>query len=1580
MNQGQGDVGGASFKAIVTLTIAAWCGLAVAEVTPEAEYGNYVAKGNTIQPLGDSPFGESINLYDGAISFSQADVEVPGIGPTIRLVRSLRVREAGKTYENIGMGFYDWNLEIPRVKTITAVHYGGYPNEPHDWYLGAVAGYARCSQFGPPPTLSYVNDPSASWEPDEWWDGYYLVGGDGDSQLLLSQNYGAAYPLGTKSNWRVGCLSSTANGQPGEAFLGVAPDGTRYWFNHLVYTYAEPLIKDPRQLDRRYAAMLVTRIEDRFGNWLVYNYSGDKLTSISASDGRHVTIAYADTYSIGSITVDTVDTPSRTWTYQGANWVLNAVINPDASRWNFSLATLSHAPEISLSSSDCHSDPVAGLSTISGSITTPSGLTGTFSLEGRKHGRSYTYKQCWGNDEFNTYAWFPKLWYSYTLTSRVLTGPGLQPKSWNYAYSPANDSWLQDCPTPTSCPSTIWTDVTNPEGTRERHSFSNKSDHTEALLLKTEVFPQGSASPIRVVNNTYAVAAPSTSGWPFPWPEGVGESYANRDNDYVAARWSPLSRREIQQDGVTFAWQANSFDNLARPLSVTRSSNISYGYNRTDVTAYHDNLSQWVLGQVASSTNSYTGLVESQTDYDANALPWKTYAFGKLQQTLTYHANGTMATVKDGKNNTTTFSQWKRGIPQLIGFADGTAKAAVVNDHGWIASVTDENGFQTKYGYDAMGRVNLIDYPDNDSVNWNNEPVNWNSTVRSFEQINVAEFGLPAGHWRQSVSTGNARQYTYYDALWRPVVTESYDTADYNNTLSQTLTRYDANGRVAYTSYPVRGASSYLQAHPGTYRYYDALDRPTLIQQDSELGTLSTTTEYLAGGETRVTNPRGLQTRTRYAAWDQPSTDYPIEVFQPEGVFTQIWRDHFFKPTRVRRSGSYAGQSVEANRYYVYNAQQRLCKRIEPESGATAMDYDAADNLAWSTSGLSLPDTNACNATEAYNSARRVDRTYDVRNRLSQLIFSDGNGNQTWSYTPDGLPLAVTTWNDNGTSTATNDYVYNKRRLLTGEHVGQPGWYNWGIGYRYDANGSLSAQQYPTGLLVTYAPNALGQATQAGSYATGVQYHPNGAIKQFSYGNGLTHTMTQNGRQLPVRVTDSNNALDHEYAYDGTGNVAHILDHMVGVPPQHRWLQYDGLDRLTQAASSLFGGTDLTIDYAYDALDNLRKVDHDGVRNHTYWYDANNRLTNVKDASQASVIGLGYDVQGNLNNKNGQAYGFDYGNRLRVVTGQQGLYRYDAHGRRVMYWRPANGGSNTLSQYSQAGQLLYEESGSRQRASELIYLGGSLVATRERNWSTNQTQTRYQHTDALGSPTAISDATGAVVERTYYMPYGAAINKTIDGVGYTGHVMDSATGLTYMQQRYYDPVIGRFLSMDPVTADANTGGNFNRYWYANNNPYKFTDPDGRIVKISSENTKSDKKKIADAIDKLLETKSGAEAFKKLNDSKNIFIIKKDGSRIRTQASDQSKAEKKESVGATIFFDPDKKTGGKDSTGSTKRPGYVDLAHEFGHAVALDNGTQSFDKGIFKEGTTPPSEVQSMELENAVRQEHGLPLRPSYYFK
>ncbi|HDS1578970.1 TPA: RHS repeat-associated core domain-containing protein [Stenotrophomonas maltophilia] len=126
---------------------------------------------------------------------------------------------------------------------------------------------------------------------------------------------------------------------------------------------------------------------------------------------------------------------------------------------------------------------------------------------------------------------------------------------------------------------------------------------------------------------------------------------------------------------------------------------------------------------------------------------------------------------------------------------------------------------------------------------------------------------------------------------------------------------------------------------------------------------------------------------------------------------------------------------------------------------------------------------------------------------------------------------------------------------------------------------------------------------------------------------------------------------------------------------------------------------------------------------------------------------------------------------------------------------------------------------------ETLYLESRVVAQLET--ASGTTTVRYLHTDALGSPVASSGSAGQLLERTHYEPYGKPINRTVDGVGYTGHKMDGDTGLSYMQQRYMDPQLGVFLSVDPVTAHENPVGMSNRYRYTASNPYRFKDPDGR---------------------------------------------------------------------------------------------------------------------------------------------------------
>ena len=205
------------------------------------------------------------------------------------------------------------------------------------------------------------------------------------------------------------------------------------------------------------------------------------------------------------------------------------------------------------------------------------------------------------------------------------------------------------------------------------------------------------------------------------------------------------------------------------------------------------------------------------------------------------------------------------------------------------------------------------------------------------------------------------------------------------------------------------------------------------------------------------------------------------------------------------------------------------------------------------------------------------------------------------------------------------------------------------------------------------------------------------------------------------------------------------------------------------------------------------------------------------------MVAFEYDLQGNVRTKNDVSFNFDLGNRLRSTSGGvTSSYVYDALGRRVRDVTTAS----KYSLYTQGGQLAYASDARAGRGYNYIYLGGSLVAERSFPTGTTNYTVEYQHTDALGTPVATSTASKQIT-KSDYEPYGKVLNRAVqDGPGFTGHVEDAATGLVQMQQRYYDP-IGRFLSVDPVTALDGGQLHFNRYDYAYNNPYKFTDPDGR---------------------------------------------------------------------------------------------------------------------------------------------------------
>lgn len=1265
-------------------------------------------------PAGHDAFGERISLFNGATEFAATDVDLPGNNQLpVRIGRRFVVDEKfrGLTAQGFDLspeplgGFGGWDIDIPYIHAVVDATYG---------WAASGTGHQRCSS-------GLIPRVTSAFEINEIFQGAHLhIPWAGDQELTRLSGHplpsdGQTYPWGTRDLYRVSCVGSVVN-YPGEGFLVVDTSGNRYTFNVAVIRdagYAEKPVSAEGSVTamKQRIYLFVSRIEDRFGNHVTYHYTGEQLTRIASSDGREIQLHW------GGNGVDRITAHGREWRYvYGADAF--RVILPDGSSWQYrSTGDLAAWPaglqDGTSGDRRCLESLPGGSSPFSMSVTHPAGATAVFDFAYGAHRRSGTPASAcsllYTDSNTGTQVYVLQLAdyaHTYSIVRKEITGPGLPRMTWSYGYEPpqtgrANFLGSSYC---SACDHDKSTFVVNPDDSVTEHLFGALWNHNEGIPLGSRT-RNAAGQLVREELLSYVTDAEART-MPFNDEFGI---FTLSDNTAVLKN-RPLKQKTINQDGVSFRSSVASFDHLARPLSTTKSSTLAGNPTKTETTVFHDNTAKWILGQTARTT--VNGIVASETGFDAHAQPISFTQFGRTVQTLGYDVGATIEsgqrgmvrTVTDGNGKVTTVSGWKRGIPQTIRYpalpeaSGGATTTAAVNDHGWIASVTDENGFVTSYGHDPMGRITSITPPSGDTVAWA-------PTVSTYERVEGSEYGIPAGHWGHTVTTGNARRITYLDGLWRPLVVREYDSANAAGTQRFTRTAYDHEGRTRFSSYP--GTSDALAA--GTRTSYDALGRPSRVEQDSELGVLVTTTEYLAGFQTRVTPPRGAASRTTtsFLAWDQPTTEFPAGIAHPTGAFTDIARDVFGKPTAITRRNSSGSTSL--SRRFVYSGRQLLCKMIEPETGATVMEYDQAGNLLWSAAGTTLTGTGSCNVADV-PSGQRITRTYDGRNWLRSLTFPDGPGSQTWAYTRDGLPSAISTRNSGSGDVVTNNYAYNKRRLLEAETFGVNGQL-WSLGYGYNAAGHLASLVSASGLAINYAPNALGQPSRAGAYATAVGYHPNGGMQQFTYGNGLRHQLTQNLRGLPDTSCDyagsscGAGAILHDgYDYDGHGNVMSISDGRSG-QRSDRSMAYDASDRLIATTSPMFG----TASYGYDVLDNLRTVAVSAgprTRQHTYVYDATNRLTNVTNtADGATRIGLGYDVRGNMTNKNGVVHTFDLGNRLREVSGER--YLYDGHGRRVLSVR---GGQNLYSLYGQDGQLRFQRDERTGKTIDYVQLNGSLVA------------------------------------------------------------------------------------------------------------------------------------------------------------------------------------------------------------------------------------------------------------------------------
>ncbi len=1312
-------------------------------VKPEDEYKKLIKVNEDIQPLGDTPFGEKISLYDGSLSFSQTDVSLTGTGPALTLGRSFSFHGVEDRPDLQARAFGDWDMDLPQIFTVTAQQ-----NNVPGWRVAATNPGAICSSFGPPPSVAAPNGDSkrADWEPQTWWQGYQLrIPGQASQDLLARSTAntatpgvaGLTYPIVTRGNWAVGCLAHAANDTAIEGFLAVSPDGTKYWLDHIAYRYmpslTRPLGSSPEAarsgfhvfataedlLLRREGRMLVTRIEDRFGNSVTYTYSGDDVTDIAASDGRHVTLTYetdastgASSHRVSTITEQGGAAGNRTWTYSyvksTANLVytLTSVQQPDGSSWGYDLDRFNGAwVDTRESGGTCATAGVPSNMTtpFNATLTHPSGLVASYTVMPLKRGRSYVPQQCMAGpnmaatpDGISTWAAVPNVSYGMAITQRTLSGTGLRTNglSWTYSYSPANESWSKDC-TSTACATQVSTDVSYPDGHLERSTFSNRYDWTESQLLKEDVYDSGASSAIRrstayaYVNPTPAQDARS-GAYAHPW----GYAPQQRVNTAQLQEQLPKATQQITMDPSAsttpdiYTWNATAFDAFARPQDVTRSNN--FGYSVSDRSTYTDNAGLWVIGLPAQSINLSTGETVSQMLYDSGtATPTERDRFGVKVMGYTFSAQGQLASFTDGNGKTTTLGNYTRGIPTSIGYPDGTSQAVTVDGLGQIAAITDQAGATTSYSYDGIGRIARIDYPSGDSVAW--APKTYNYVFSSDAR------GMGGNHWVRTATQGNLNQRTDFDVLLRPVISTQSDAG--SGVATSSRTDYDWAGRKTFESYAVSGTPDLASMDTGRATAYDVLGRPVTSIQASEQGNLVSTMAYVTGGARRVADANQNLTVSHFQAFDTPSMDAVVQVDAPEGVSQVISRDLYGNVLSLTQGG--------VTRTMTYDAQRRLCRSWEPETGSTMAAYDGADNVVWSAAGQPFNGT-GCGYDQVATAARTTS-AYDAMNRVTSVAYPNGTLATSFTYDALGRPAtstsATSSSNANSTGTVGWSYGRNKLGLLTAESLSVDGW-SWTLGYGYDANGHLASVQYPDGNTVAMAPNALGQPTAAGSFAIGATYYPDGVVSAYTLGNGALYSATENTRLLLSNFsfgTGAQIAVSEDLAYDAVGNILSIVDR-AGSMQRTRSMTYDGLNRLLSSHAEKLWGTET---YTYDTLNNLRSLTDSGGTK-TYNYNANNLLSSISN-NGATVHSFAYDAQGNTTAKDSQAMTFDLANRLLSVNGK-GDYLYDSTGHRV---KAVTSAGTTYYAYSSSGQLMWEYDNGSTNGTSYIYLGKKLVASRK---------------------------------------------------------------------------------------------------------------------------------------------------------------------------------------------------------------------------------------------------------------------------
>lgn len=857
-----------------------------------------------------------------------------------------------------------------------------------------------------------------------------------------------------------------------------------------------------------------------------------------------------------------------------------------------------------------------------------------------------------------------------------------------------------------------------------------------------------------------------------------------------------------------------TYDNHGNLTKITGPENyqVQYTYNdhgqptkRTDALGNESTYAYDTYGNLISYINAL-GHTETFTyDLFGNLMSY-TNPMGK-KTTYSYNAEEKLVSTTDPTGARITFTYTPIGYVQTITKPGDSPYTYTQNAHGKLVAFADPMGATINYTYnakdkvtsmrDALGNVTRYEYDDRDRLTSVTDPLDNNvrytydamgrPTAAAYSNGLTEEYQYDAiGQLIQVSDNIGIRYKVTYNAMGQKtqVLTAKTHMGD-NYTYDTILSTYDNRGRLHTVKWPGSQSITYV---------YDALNHLTAFTNAA--GNTQTFAYDAAGHLVSHTDPMQGTTLMTYDA-----AGHLLSVTDPKGNTTSYTYDAAGRTTQV----TYPNSKTEQ---YTYDQRGNIIRFKDKAGNDIRYTYDAANRLI----SIIYPDGN----THQY--------TYDAMGRM--LSVSGGGSSVTMTYDELGRILSEAVTNPFSTyaTPPTTAYAYddaNRAVTIT---------YPNGRKMKTD----FDLRNRPSMVSSTVSPTVPAFLTNA-NYTFLADNH----TEQLSYGNGITTTYRYGANGRPSAIVagaSSVNSVQYLHmGYDPVGNIFAQIDSISLA--RSEFYQYDALSRLMElnvgTPSTLTQTTNQSLiqKYNYDAVGNrtsTKTITQTGIQTVSYASNSINGYTQVGNRV------MQYDGNGNLVNDGIHTYQYDYANRLvSVDNGATATYTYDPLGRRIH----KTNGRNWTTDYFYAGSRMIESVSSKLASNNNItqvttdYVYSPRTDDVLMAWRGDDQY--YFHKNRLGSTVAVTNASGAVVERysydafgapQFFAPNGAEISSSVIGndILFTGREYDSETGLYYYRARTLNPAVGRFLQQDPIR---NQDG-INMYSYVHNNPVNYTDPSG----------------------------------------------------------------------------------------------------------------------------------------------------------